>query len=173
MDPESFNISRTSSYYYHIPTNAFSSVSTVSNSMVKYFMPFLPGHVQTYTINPQGEAFKSETKRFLSIGSCDPTIIAKLLPKDPCANIRLLLKKAVKQRLLADRRIVCLLSGGLAKHLDTEHHKVRFTSKEGIDALHKVIYAVETFDIGTIRSSLPMYMVSKYIKEKQGKCLDP
>ena len=53
----------------------------------------------------------------------------------------------------------------VAKHLDTEHHEVRFTSKEGIDALHKVIYALESFDIGTIRSSLPMYLVSKYIKE--------
>ena len=53
----------------------------------------------------------------------------------------------------------------MAKHLDTEHHEVKFTSKEGIDVLHKVIYTLETYDITTIRSSVPLYLVSKYIKE--------
>ena len=54
----------------------------------------------------------------------------------------------------------------MAKHLDTEHHEVKFTPQEGIDALQKVIYTLETFDIATIRASVGMYLVSKYIKEK-------
>ena len=54
----------------------------------------------------------------------------------------------------------------MAKHLDTEHHEVKFTPQEGIDALHKVIYALESFDITTIRASVGMYLVSKYVKEK-------
>ena len=49
--------------------------------------------------------------------------------------------------------------------MDTEHHEVKFTSKEGIDALDKVIYTLESFDITTIRASVGMYLVSKYIKE--------
>lgn len=53
----------------------------------------------------------------------------------------------------------------MAKHLDTEHHEVKFTPKEGIDALRHVIYALESFDITTIRASVGMYLVSKYIRE--------
>ena len=53
----------------------------------------------------------------------------------------------------------------VAKYLDTEHHEVKFTPQEGIDALRQVIYTIETFDIITIRSSVAIYLVSKYIKE--------
>ena len=38
----------------------------------------------------------------------------------------------------------------MAKYLDTEHHEVKFTPQEGIDALRKVIYTIESFDITTI-----------------------
>ena len=79
--------------------------------------PFPPGHVQTYAIDAQGRASKSEIKEFLPIGGCDPLTVAKLLPDDVGANIRMLLKGAVKKRLLADRRIGCLLSGGLDSSL--------------------------------------------------------
>ena len=54
----------------------------------------------------------------------------------------------------------------MAKHLDTEHHEIKFTPQEGIEALHKVIYALESYDITTIRASVGMYLVSKYVKEK-------
>ena len=54
----------------------------------------------------------------------------------------------------------------MAKHLDTEHHEIKFTPQEGIEALHRVIYALESFDITTIRASVGMYLVSKYVKEK-------
>ena len=53
----------------------------------------------------------------------------------------------------------------VAKYLDTEHHEVKFTPQEGIDALRKVIYTIESFDITTIRSSVAIYLISKYIKE--------
>ena len=54
----------------------------------------------------------------------------------------------------------------MAEHLDTEHHEIKFAPQEGIEALHKVIYALESYDITTIRASVGMYLVSKYIKEK-------
>ena len=53
----------------------------------------------------------------------------------------------------------------MAKHLDTEHHEVKFTPQEGIDALKQVIYTLECFDVITIRGSIAMYLVSKYIKQ--------
>ncbi|KAJ8916754.1 hypothetical protein NQ315_013959 [Exocentrus adspersus] len=113
---------------------------------------------------------------------------------------------AVKKRLMADRRIGCLLSGGLdssliasllvkeakranlpykiqsfaigmgdspdlraarlvAKHVGTEHHEVIFTEDDVIKILDDVIYTLETPDITTIRASIPMFLIAKYIKE--------
>ena len=59
----------------------------------------------------------AEIKEFLPIGGSNPHTVAKLELTDPSANIRKLLKDAVKKRLLADRRIGCLLSGGLDSSL--------------------------------------------------------
>ena len=53
----------------------------------------------------------------------------------------------------------------MAKFLNTEHHEVKFTPEEGIAALHDVIYSLESFDIGTVRSSIALHLISKYIKE--------
>ena len=61
-----------------------------------------------------------------------------------------------------DLEAACLM----AKHLNTEHHEVKFTPEEGIEALNTVIYMLESFDIITIRGSICMYLISKYIKEK-------
>ena len=81
---------------------------------------FPPGHVRTFDIDSLGRASAAcETKRYLSIGGCDPHTVANLVPDDTSANIRMLLKDAVKKRLLADRRIGCLLSGGLDSSLTT------------------------------------------------------
>lgn len=107
---------------------------------------------------------------------------------------------------MAERRIGCLLSGGLdsslvaalvvklcreqgvkypiqtfsigmpgstdlaaarkvAKLLKTEHHEVVFTPQEGFEAVPHVINALESYDITTIRASVGMYLLSKYIKE--------
>jgi asparagine synthase (glutamine-hydrolysing) len=111
------------------------------------------------------------------------------------------LHNAVLKRLQSDRKIGCMLSGGLdsslvtaivkkyskenvvtysiglensldlenarkvAKHLGTEHHEVIFSEKTGLDAIPDVIYATETWDTTTIRASVPMYLLSKYISE--------
>lgn len=45
------------------------------------------------------------------------------------------------------------------------HHEVNFTIEEGIAAIPEVIRHLETFDITTIRASVPQYLLSKYISE--------
>lgn len=47
----------------------------------------------------------------------------------------------------------------------TVHHNVVFTVQDGIDVLRDVIYAIETYDVTTIRASIPMYLLGKYIKK--------
>lgn len=54
----------------------------------------------------------------------------------------------------------------VAAHIGSEHHEVSFSVEEGIQAVEEVIYHLETYDITTIRASVGMYLVSKYIRQK-------
>ncbi|KAJ4923624.1 hypothetical protein JOQ06_014108 [Pogonophryne albipinna] len=99
------------------------------------------------------------------------------------SNIRTLFENAVKKRLMAQRRIGCLLSGGLdsslvaatlmklakeetaadspdilaarkvAAYIGSEHHEVNFSAEEGIRAVEEVIFHLETYDITTVLST--------------------
>lgn len=110
------------------------------------------------------------------------------------------LTKAVKKRLMSERPIGCLLSGGLdssiitfiltkllgpanvrtysigmegstdlkyakivANYLGTKHTEIKFTPKEGIEIIPEVIRVLGSYDITTIRASVGMYLISRYI----------
>ncbi|MCF7926696.1 MAG: asparagine synthase B [Candidatus Izimaplasma sp.] len=53
----------------------------------------------------------------------------------------------------------------VADYLGTSHTEVTITKKNVLDSLKKVIYALESFDITTIRASVGMYLISKFIHE--------
>ena len=169
--------------------------------------PFKPGHVQSLAISTDGQVMWSESYPVVTVGGSDFSSVACLVPDDVYSNIRMMLKEAVKKRLIADRRIGCFLSGGLdsslvcallaecmkeegikyplqtfsigmegspdveaarvmSAYLNTEHHEVKFTQEEGMQAIREVIYHLESYDITTIRASVGMHLVSKYVKEK-------
>ncbi|CAJ0836506.1 11482_t:CDS:2, partial [Entrophospora sp. SA101] len=52
----------------------------------------------------------------------------------------------------------------VAEFLDTNHQEYTFTIQEGLDAVHDIIYHLETYDVTTIRASTPMYLLSRKIK---------
>jgi len=52
----------------------------------------------------------------------------------------------------------------VADYIGTIHHEIKFTIQEGLDAIKDVIYNIETYDITTIRSSTPMYLMARVIK---------
>ena len=52
----------------------------------------------------------------------------------------------------------------VADYIGTVHHEIKFTIQEGLDAIRDVIYNIETYDITTIRSSTPMYLMARVIK---------
>jgi len=169
---------------------------------------FPPGHVEVYDLDPQGRAFLRERTCFNKPGQAPlyKTLVSSFVD-DVKHNISTLLEAAVDKRLMANRRIGCLLSGGLdsslvasllvklakkrnisyplqtfsigmegspdliaakkvSEFLGTEHHEVTMTPEEGIGALDDVIKHLETYDITTIRASVGMYLLSKYIKQK-------
>lgn len=53
----------------------------------------------------------------------------------------------------------------MADFLESDHTEVIFTIEEGLKALKEVIWHLETYDTTTVRASVPMYLLSKYIKE--------
>jgi len=54
----------------------------------------------------------------------------------------------------------------VADFLGTRHHEVTFTAQEGLDIIDEVIRACETWDITTIRASVPQFLLARYISEK-------
>ncbi len=54
----------------------------------------------------------------------------------------------------------------VADYLGADHTEVLFTRQDIFDTLSTLIYNLETWDITTIRASMGMYLVCKYIAEK-------
>ncbi|KAL1491267.1 hypothetical protein ABEB36_011887 [Hypothenemus hampei] len=180
------------------------------NGHKKELVPFPPGAFEEYDIQANGTVKLVRAERYFNPGL--KPIFQTFVPWEDLPvnhhkeNIRTLLTKAVQKRLMADRKIGCLLSGGLdssliaallvqeakkrslpykiqsfaigmegspdlekaqevANYIGTEHHQVIFTENNISDVLDQVIYSLETPDITTIRASIAMYLLSKYIKE--------
>lgn len=51
------------------------------------------------------------------------------------------------------------------KYGNVIHHIVEYTPTEAFEHLEDLIYQLETYDITTIRASMPMYLLSKYISQ--------
>ncbi|XP_076295914.1 asparagine synthetase isoform X2 [Lasioglossum baleicum] len=171
--------------------------------------PFPPGHYEEYEILNDGRTKLLSTVNYFKPGDKPSFQVHTpwnvLSKTNVHENIRLLLSAAVKKRLMADRKVGCLLSGGLdssliaallvkhakeenlpykiqsfaigmgdspdiiaarqvADHIGTEHYEIIFSKEDVEDVLDKVIYHLETFDITTIRASIGMYLISRYIK---------
>ena len=96
---------------------------------------------------------------FLS-GGLDSSIIAAIgamLSKKAIHTFSIGLEGQDSPDLIAARK--------MARHLGSKHTEVTFTVEEGINALRDVIWHLETYDTTTIRASVPMFLLSKYISE--------
>ncbi|XP_013193779.1 asparagine synthetase [glutamine-hydrolyzing] isoform X2 [Amyelois transitella] len=170
---------------------------------------FPPGYFEQWSILENGKMKLDYTEQYFKPGMppkfepfVSDNVLAGMDLKEKTAR---LLEASCRKRLMADRRIGCLLSGGLdsslvaalvvklakeeklpykiqtfaigmgdspdliaarkvAEYLQTEHHEVRFDENDIKAELDNVIYHLETFDITTIRASIPMFLLAKYIK---------
>ena len=53
----------------------------------------------------------------------------------------------------------------VADFLKTQHSVVHFTEQEGLDSIPYVVETIESYDITTVRASVPMWLISKYISD--------
>nr|XP_022914285.1 asparagine synthetase [glutamine-hydrolyzing] [Onthophagus taurus] len=185
-------------------------ISDQLNGEGRIVEPFEPGTFEEYSILDDGKVKLLNKGVFHKAGNKPafrPFVpYNELSSSDVLENIRKIFTMGVKKRLMSDRRIGCLLSGGLdsslvasllvklakeenipykvqsfsigmgdspdilaarqvAEHIGTEHHEIIFTEEDVAKVLDEVIYTLETPDITTIRASIPMYLIAKYIKE--------
>jgi len=129
--------------------------------MVKDYIP-----VENVCLNYLKTQFEKAVKRrmmtdvpyglFLS-GGLDSSLVASIVARNSKEQVNTFSIGIEGSTDLASAQIV-------AKFLNTKHHSFTYTIQEGIDALDDIIYHLETYDITTIRSSIPMYILSRKIK---------
>ena len=55
----------------------------------------------------------------------------------------------------------------VAKHIDSNHIHISLSEEEFLDSIEEVIYNIESYDITTVRASIPQYLASKWIRENR------
>lgn len=183
--------------YFGYTEEKFLAVSSVPNVLLDFCpsVKFFPPGLSALYIKD------SDQVDFDNLYS-DEIFLSQSRLDDGTKQIRDILTEAVKTRLLSDRPIGCLLSGGLdssiiasilvnflggknvrtysigmegstdlhyarivATYLGTEHHEVLFTPEEGFAVIPEVIKTLASYDITTIRASVGMYLISRYISQ--------
>ncbi|MHA7773863.1 asparagine synthase B [Roseibium sp. M-1] len=52
----------------------------------------------------------------------------------------------------------------VAEYLELDHHEHVYTVQEGLDALRQTIYHLESYDVTSVRASVPMYLLARKIR---------
>ncbi|XP_027850729.2 asparagine synthetase [glutamine-hydrolyzing] [Aphis gossypii] len=131
--------------------------------------PFPPGHIAEYSILSDGKLELISLNRFFKIEEpiLPPVPLEKGLDKENVhANIRNLLTQAVEKRMMSNRRIGCLLSGGLDSSLIAAI-LVKLSKEKGLP------YPIQTFSVGMADSPdiLAARQVAKHIGSEHHEVL--
>lgn len=96
---------------------------------------------------------------FLLSGGLDSSLVCSIAQRH--------LKKKIRTFSIGmvDDAIDLKYAKKVADYLGTEHTEVYITKDDIINNLEPLIYALETYDITTIRAGMGMYLIAKYIKE--------
>ncbi len=97
---------------------------------------------------------------FLLSGGLDSSLVCAIAARHLCRPIRTF---AVG---IEDGPIDIKYAREVAEYIGSEHTEVLFTKDDIFNSLSHLIYLTETYDITTIRASIGMYLVCKYIREK-------
>uniref|UniRef100_A0A671N4Q3 Asparagine synthetase [glutamine-hydrolyzing] n=1 Tax=Sinocyclocheilus anshuiensis TaxID=1608454 RepID=A0A671N4Q3_9TELE len=142
---------------------------------------FLPGCFEVFDLKLTGKVESVQMDRFhccteepkhaaynilegLGTGGLDSSLVAATLVK--LAKEEQLLYPIQTFSIGAEDSPDVAAARKVAAHIGSEHHEVNFTPEEGICALEEVIVHLESYDITTVRASVGMYLISKYIREK-------
>jgi len=92
-------------------------------------------------------------------GGLDSSIIAALAQK--CSNYNI---NTFSIGMFKDAPDLCY-ARTVAQYIGSTHHEIIYSEEEGLEALNEVIYHLESYDCTTVRASIPMFLLSKYISQ--------
>lgn len=96
---------------------------------------------------------------FLVSGGLDSSLVAAIAAKQ-------LKQKIVTFSIGLEGSPDLLAARVVAEFLNSDHHEVIITPDDIIEAVPDVVYCLESYDTTTVRASIPMYLIAKYISEK-------
>ncbi|KAJ8946246.1 hypothetical protein NQ318_004615 [Aromia moschata] len=141
------------------------SIEFEINGHERKLEPFPPGTFEEYDLLENGKVKLVRSQRYFSPGD-KPTFkpflsYEAILPRWQLRRYVFPQSFAIGMGDSPDLRAARVV----AKHIGTEHHEIMFTEEDVTKVLDDVIYTLETPDITTIRASIPMFLISKYILE--------
>lgn len=168
----------------------FASVAKALIDLCDDIMPFPPGHyyldgeficyndlsdvkvyndddLETIAYNLRTKLEKAVEKRLQSDAPIGYLLSGGLDSSLVCAIASRLNDKPIKTFAIGmDKDPIDLkYAKEVADYLGTDHTEVIMTKEDILSSLRKVIYELETWDITTIRASMGMYLLCKYIHE--------
>jgi asparagine synthase (glutamine-hydrolysing) len=187
-------------YGYNTQTKTFGFASELKalHSIMEYIEPMEPNKLYQLSL-PNASVTTSEYYDYRLIIAYPNINVVEYIQN----MIRDIFTEAVTKRLISDRPIGFLLSGGLDSSLIVaiatrilgpdkivcfsiglenspdvvaskvvtrylgikQHHVIPFDVEQGIASIQDVIRITETYDITTIRASVPQYIMAKYINQ--------
>lgn len=145
--------------YYTYPSKYISDCSmTVKNNIHEMLLKAVNKRLMSDPISPRPIGV-------LLSGGLDSSLVLSITAKyykHPIHCFSIGLSNSVDVQ--AAKEVVDFLKN--QKEYDINHHIITYTVEEGFDVLEDVIKAIESYDITTIRASIPQYLMAKYISEK-------
>ena len=98
---------------------------------------------------------------FLCSGGLDSSLILALaVEKLGCENVH-----AFSLELKNSHSEDTFYAKLLTTQYNVKHTIIQFSKEEGLSYINEIIQQLETYDVNTIRASIPMYIMAKWIKE--------
>lgn len=139
------------------------------NKKIIYNNPIVENNIENIKSNIKELFIKAVEKRTMSdrdvgcllSGGFDSSLVAAILSKFYRNKNKKLQTFSIGLENSPDLKYAQIV----ADHIESEHHEIVISEKKMLDAIPKVIYQIESYDTTTVRASVPMYLLSKYIKE--------
>ena len=181
---------------------AFLGISSRSEILIGSEIKAIKDLSSTITPLPPGTWWQSDDPQKLNIYYFYDYKVKNINKDGILKDTERLLSESVIKRLMSEREIGCLLSGGLdssliaglvskyssqtnlntfsiglngspdlkyaqivADYIGSNHHSVKLTQDDFLNAIEEVIYNIESYDTTTVRASIGNYLISKYIRD--------
>jgi asparagine synthase (glutamine-hydrolysing) len=168
------------------------------NNLSEQVYVFPPGNIMSCRINKNKVDYKFEN--YYNFNYIERHLEDS--ENDMLSLIRIYFEKSIKKRLMSDRPIGSLLSGGLdsslvsalvsrmirkkiktfsicmpggtdkhysdmvSKYIKSDHYNIELSKEDFLNSIEETIWAIESYDITTVRASVGQFLVSKFISEE-------